>query len=357
MDTRIHLDNHTLTRPLRSVVEKMLPFFREPWLKSDKADEQILRALGAEENAFHFFSSGAEAIYQVLYSYTRDFLPETGQNHILSTVIEEPCFLESLMRLEKEGLKVKLLPVNAQGQITKEMLAEAIRPRTGLVSLSWANRLTGVIHPIADLAEACKEKGIVLHVDASCVLGKLYFRLEDLPIDFVTFEGSLIHAPSGTGGLVAQRKQLTPVIAGQSDRNDAGMAAVAQALDEGIRGCDHLCLETARLRNKLEEGIQQALPDAVVFFHQVDRLPNCTAIGFPGVIGEALLYLLHRKGIYATCQNLAPVLIASGIDPLLAESAVSFSLSYETSDREIDKAITEIVSCVERLRSYSKELI
>ena len=72
----------------------------------------------------------------------------------------------------------------------KEILEEALRPRTSLVSLSWANGLTGVIHPVADLAEACQAKGVCLHVDASYAIGKHYFRFEDLNIDYLTFDGS-----------------------------------------------------------------------------------------------------------------------------------------------------------------------
>jgi len=243
------------------------------------------------------------------------------------------------------------------------MLLKALRPRTGLLTLSWAQPLTGVIHPIADLAEICKEKSIALHVDGSCVLGKLYFSLSDLSIDYFTFDGKLVHAPQGTGGLVTQKNTpYVPLVVGEDPVPIAGMSALAQALGENARACDHMCLEIARLRDKLERAITSEISDAVVFFQEVERLPNCTAMGFTGIFAETLLYLLNRHGVYATIgggtlQRLSHVLIASGIDSILAESAISFALSFETTEAEIDYAIAVIVSCVRQLKECSMHII
>ena len=112
------------------------------------------------------------------------------------------------------------------------------------------------------------------------------------------------------------------------------------------------------MRDRLEQGIKQQIPDAVVFFEHVERLPNCTAIAFPDVMAEALLYLLYRHGVYATIgggtiQRLSHVLIASGVSSLLAQSAISFSLSFDTTQEQIDYAIETIVLCVGRLRKCS----
>ncbi len=268
-----------------------------------------------------------------------------------------------MQRMEEWGCATKLLVVNNQGQITKEMLLQAIKPRTGLLSISWAQALTGVIHPIADLAEVCKEKNIALHVDASHVIGKLYFRLNDLSIDYFTFDGNLIHAPQGTGGLVTRKNTpFAPLVVGDDRTPGAEMAALAEALLKSARACDHMCLEAARLRDKLERGIAHSISDAVIFFEDVRRLPNCTSMGFPGISGEALLYLLHLSGVYASIgggqqQRLSHVLIASGIDFALAESALSFSLSFNTTEKEIDYAIEMIVACVCRLRECSSQIV
>ena len=220
---RVYLDHHSATRPFPSSIEALLPFFKEHWGSTtaphqmgqelfpalNKRTEAILEALGAKpEDRFYFFSSNVDAVSHLFLSHYFDSIRHTGKNHILTTNIEEAPVLMSLKRLEEVSCTGKILPVNSQGQLTKEVLEEALRPRTSIVSLSWANGLTGVIHPIADLAAACRAKDVRIHVDASYVIGKLYFRLEDLPIDFLTFDGSFLHSPKGTAGLIVKEKTL-----------------------------------------------------------------------------------------------------------------------------------------------------
>jgi cysteine desulfurase len=366
---KIYLDNHTAARPFPTAIEAMLYFYKEKWWEEgcsdyEKAQQQILECLGAQEGSgWHFCFSGAEAVHSAFFSHYFQEVKSSGQNHILAPNTESAPILLSMQRMEEFACVGKRMAVNEQGQITKEILMRAVRPRTGLLSLSWAQGLTGVIQPVADLAEVCKEKNIALHVDASHVLGKLYFRLEDLPIDYFTFDGKLIHAPEGTGGLITRKNlSFTSLVVGEKTAPMPLMAGLTQGLIESAKTCDHLCLETARLRDKLEYGIRQKIPQAVVFFEQVERLPNCSAMGFPGVSGEALLYLLHQNGVYATIgggaqQRLSHVLIASGIDPLLAESSLSFHLSFETTEREIDDAIETIYACFQRLNAYSMHIM
>lgn len=331
------------------------------WDNQEKTQQKIAEVLGGgEEHLVHFCSSGAEAIHTALFSHYYQTVRTSGQNHILMPQIESAPFILSTQRLEEWGCAIKFLSVNAQGQITKEMLLHSLRPRTGLLSISWAQILTGVIHPLADLAEVCKERNIALHVDASSILGKLYFRLRDLPIDYFTFDGKLIHTPHRAAALITKSK-ITPLIPGEGAASAAEMGALTDALIATCQQCDHLCLETARLRDKLEQGIKQAIPDALIFFENVERLPHCTSIGFPGVSGEALLFLLQRQGVYASIggypqQRLSHVLIASGIDPILAESALSFALSFETTDEEIDYAIEIIASVVQQLKECSVQI-
>ncbi len=376
--SRVYLDHHTATRPLPSSIDAMLPFFREQWGATtaphqmgqelfpslNRCTESILASLGARaEDRFYFFHSSDDAISHLYLSHYFDSIRNTGKNHILTTNIEEAPVLMSLKRLEDLGCHGKILSVNQQGQLTKDALEEALKTRTSLVSLSWANGLTGVIHPIADIAEACRAKDVRLHVDASYVIGKLFFRMEDLGIDFLTFDGSLLHSPKGTAGLIAKEKATFSgphsLARGVSV---GGIAALSQALEDGSQMFDHMCLETARLRDKLEKGIQEGIPDAEVLFQKAERLPNCTAIAFPGVVSDALLFLLHRKGVYASLggghsQKLFHILAASGVDETLAQCALSFSLSFETKEEEIDYAIKTIVECAQNLKTLSRKMI
>lgn len=376
--SRVYLDHHTATRPLSSSIEAMLPFLHQHWGSTvaphqigqellsalNRSSETILHLLGAQaDDRFYFFSSSSEAIAHLYQSHYFDSIRHTGKNQIVTTTIEEAPVLMSLKRLEDLGCGGKILSVNPQGQLTKEVLDEALRPRTSLVSISWANGLTGVIHPIADLAEACRAKDVRLHVDASYVIGKTYFHFKDLPLDFLTFDGSFLHAPKGTAGLIVKEKTACAhPISSMMGIPVGSVVALAQALEEGGQMLDHLCLETARLRDQLEKGIQAGFPEAIILFQNVERLPNCSAIAFPGVMSDALLFLLSSKGIFASigggyCQKLSHILMACGIDETLAQCAVSFSLSFETTEEEIDYAIKRIVECAHQLRKLSDHLI
>ena len=366
---KIYLDNHTATRPLRPSVEAMFPFFRDHWGSLaaphqmgqelfphfTQFKDSLFESLGASAREdFYFFHSSGEAVHHLYLSHYFDDVRNTGRNHILTTNVEEASVLMALGRLEELGCHGKMLPVNEQGQLTKAVFEQAINPRTSLMSIAWANGLTGVIHPIADIAEVCKAKGIRLHVDASYVIGKLSFRFEDLPIDYLTFDGSLLHAPKGTAGLLAKAK--TPSLAPFSSMSVGALGALSKALENDVRMFDHVCLETARLRGKFEKGIVDKIPDAKVLFQKADRLPSCSAIAFPGAASDALLFLLNRKGIYASLggghlQKLSHVLVASGIEESLAQCALSFSLSFETTEEEIDYAIEGIVESVQKLKA------
>jgi cysteine desulfurase len=343
---KIALDAH---HPIGELYDKALLAAYE------KSESALCEALGDEgERRVYFCASGSEAVHSALFSYYFQHARQTGQTHIMAPRIESAPFLLSLKQLEEWGCSGKLLPVNAQGQLTRENLLKGINPRTGLLSLSWAQPLTGVIHPIAEIAEVCQEKKIRLHVDGSFILGKLYFNLSDLPIDYFS-----IHAPQGAAALLLRKTEShAPFIVGAQRAPLESLSALAHMVQETARGCDQMCLEVARLRDKLQRGVKNAVKEAVVFFEEAERLPNCTAIGFSGLCAEALLCLLQRFGVYATIgggvhQRLSEVLIASGVDLPLAESALSFSLSLQTTQEEIDAAIEAIAVCVHNLRRSS----
>ncbi|MBI2811917.1 MAG: aminotransferase class V-fold PLP-dependent enzyme [Candidatus Melainabacteria bacterium] len=378
MVNKAYLDHLTATRPLPAAIEAMLPFYREQWGSTtsphqmgqelfpalERHTEAILEMLGAKkEDKFYFFSSSAEAISHLFLSFYFDTVRETGKNHLLTTNVEEAPVLMALKKLEDVGCAGKILPVNSQGQLTRAMLEEHLRPRTALLSLSWANGLTGVVHPIADLAEACKAKDVRVHVDASAVIGKQYFRFEDLNVDFLTFDGSLLHAPKGTAGLLVKEKTpFTPPSSSIMGIPVGGVAALSSALVEVANQFDHLCLETVRLRDKLEKGVLSGVPGATVLFQNVERVPHTSAILFPGVVSDALLFLLNRKRVFATLgggrmQKLSHILVASGIDETLAQCALSFTLSFETTEEEIDYAIQAIVEAARQLQALSQSIV
>jgi cysteine desulfurase len=385
MAFEIYLDNNTTTRPSNLSVSKMLPFLTEHWGSPttphqmgqqlfpaiEEAYKEIYTLLGAKENGiFVFTSSGAEAVNHVVLSAYYDIASQTGKNQFVTSTTDEAPIIMAIGRLEQMGCVGKMVDTDKSGKVTAQAIAEAITPRTALVSLSWANGLTGVIHPVGEIATLCEERGIKFHLDATHVLGKLFFDLDDIEAHFLTFNGDHFHAPKGTGGLyVKEGTKCSPFIVGGIEQaghragsvNVPGLVALGQAAKEAVDSRDLLCTEVARLRNKLEQGIVTAFPDAIPFFRDEERLPNCTAIAFPGIANEALLYLLNRKGVYASIgggefQQIGLILIASGIDETLAHTALNFSLSRETTEDEIDRAIDIIADSAKRLRHISKKI-
>lgn len=374
------------TRPSDKAVCRMLPFLTHMWGSSSTphqmgqelfpAIEESLKAiyslLGANEiDNFVFTSSGAEAINHAFISTFLDVSRKTGKNQFITSHVDEAPFIMSIGRVEQLGGVGKMVKPNKAGLITAEAVAEAITPRTALVSLSWANGLTGVIHPVNEIAALCAERGIRFHLDATHVLGKLYYELDDLKAHFISFNGDHLHAPKGTGGLyIKAGTHCSPFIVGGLEQggqragslNMPALAALGYAAREAIESRDLLCTEVARLRDKLETGISSEYPEAMIFFRDQERLPQCTTIGFKGIINEALLYALNRKNIFASIgggsfQQIGLILEASGIPETLAQTAISFSLSRTTTEDEIDRAIAIIGDTARRLRKTSSKII
>ncbi|SPJ31586.1 unnamed protein product [Candidatus Protochlamydia amoebophila UWE25] len=381
----IYLDNSTTSRPSDLSISQMMPYLTDRWglpsAPHQKGQElypvlkecyKILYAfLGAQEaDQFVLTSSGAEAVNQVISSVYRDVTLPSGKNQFLTSNADEAPALMAMARLEPLGCVAKIIESNQYGIVTAEALAEAISPRTALISLSWANGLTGVVQPLGEIIALCKQRDIRLHLDATHVLGKLFYEFDELSVDFMTFNGDQLHAPKGTGGLyIKQGIKCSPLIAGGSDQaglragglNMASLVALAYAAKETLECRDLLCTETARLKHKLETGIVKAYPQARICFKECERLPHCTTLLFPGIANEALLFNLNRKGVYANIgggnfQQLGLLLSACGLEENLAYSAVSFSLSRYTTEEEIDRAIELVVESAWQLNRTSYKL-
>jgi cysteine desulfurase len=381
----IYLDNSMTTRPSEHAISAMLPFLTDKWGTPSAPHMQGQEVLPAMEDSlkaiyrlldakdkddFVFTSSGPEAVNHVVMSVFSDVTSMTGKNQFITSMIDEAPSIMAIGRLEKWGAVGKMVKPDAEGKITANIIADAITPRTALVSLSWANGLTGVINPIKSIADLCKERGILFHLDATHILGKLFFEMEDVDAHFITFNGDHIHAPKGTGGLwIRSGTKCSPFIVGGIEQaghragsvNVPGLVALGQAARQQMESRDYLCTEIARLRDKFEKGIIAGFPGATPFFQDQERLPNCTAIGFPGIVNEALLYALNRKRLFASIgggsfQQIGLVLEASGIPKMLATSAINFSLSRETHEDEIDKGIEIVVETAKKLSRTSVKM-
>jgi cysteine desulfurase len=269
------------------------------------------------DDHFHLFSDTSEMLFRLYFSLYMDVMRQTGRNHVLTFNLASHEILKSF---EPLGIYEK--------HFTPEMLEASIGPRTALVSIGWADAVTGAIHPLEEIAAICKQKQVLLHVDATYLFGKMPFFFQDLDVDFLSYEGALF---------IKKKHELNI-----NKQSVDQLITFATQAEEMIKQVDHLCTETARLRYKLEQGILAKIPDASVVAIDKERLPNCTAIDFPGVSSQSLVYALSRKSVYA----------AKG-----PGTRVSFVLSPDTNEKEILQAIEIIAQEANKLKSYSEALL
>ncbi len=385
MTALIYLDNSTTARPSEKAINAMMPYWTTYWgiptAPHQKGQElysslsefyQTLYAfIGAKEgDQVILTSSGAEAVNHVISSVYRDVTLSTGKNQFLTSKTDEASAMMAISHLEPFACVGKMIEIDSRGRVTAQALADVLSPRTALVSLSWANGLTGVIQPVSEIADLCRQRGVRLHLDATHVLGKLFYELEEINPDYLTFNGDQLHGPKGTGALyIKQGIHCSPFIFGSADQggmragslNMPGLAGLAAAAKEAVDNRDLLCTETARLRHQFEQGILKDIPQAQVAFKGQERLPHCTTILFPGIANEALLFALNRRGVCASIgggnfQQLGLLLAFSGIEETLAHSAISFSLSRYTTEDEIDRATAIIVESAHMLTRLSHQI-
>ena len=332
----------------------------------------LYQFIGASlDDTIVFTSSGAEAVNQVIQSVYENITLNSGKNHFLTSSLDEAPSILSINKLESLGCVSKMIPASPNCHVTPEALIDSLHLARRLFPSLGQMPLTGVIQPVEEIAKICRQRGILFHLDATQILGKLYFELSDLKADFITFNGSQFHAPKGTGGLyVRNGVKLSPLIIGGSEQagkragevNIPGLVGLASAAQEALQSRDYLGTEIARLRDKLEQGVIAGYPEAELLFNNENRLPHTTAIAFPGIVNEAFLFALNRKGVCATIggntfQQLSLSLMGCQIGKLIAQSALSFSLFRYTGEEEINQAIALIVETAQMLSKISSCII
>ena len=232
------------------------------------------------------------------------------KRHIITSQVEHSSVLSYCRFLEKHhNYRVTYLPVDSGGLLAPVDLENALREDTAIVSLMWANNETGVLFPVAEIAAMCRGRGILYHCDAVQVAGKMPINLRQFPCDYLSLTGHKIGASKGIGALYVHRKApFVPLVhGGHQERarrggteNMACIAGLGAAASLAIRGLPHYDATVRPLRDALERGILDAMPDSSRNGHPESRLPNTTNIHFPGVESEALLLLLDQAGVCAS---------------------------------------------------------
>jgi cysteine desulfurase len=374
----IYLDFNATTPIDPGVANAMLPYLHEHFGNPSSghvygqrakqavelARDQMASLLGCTPEEIVFTSGGTESNNQVLFGVTAA-LAERGR-HIVTSRVEHPAILEPCLVLMEHGFDVTFVPVDKYGQVRVAEVEAALRPDTVLVSIMHANNEVGTLQPIADIAHLSRSRNIVLHTDAAQSVGKIATRVDDLGVDLLTVAAHKLYAPKGVGALYV--RDGTPIKrwlhgAGQEKGRRPGTENVLEIVGLGeaaaiarARGAEET-LHLQRMRDLLQEGLRVALPDVVVHGHPQQRLPNTLSVAFPGCRTDQLLAGLQGvaasagAACHADTVKVSHVLEAMRIPMDLARGTLRFSVGRFTTAAEIEQAVQEIVSVVNRLRS------
>lgn len=263
------------------------------------------KLVGAQESdRFVFTSSGIEALNHVLFAAYLDVTRKTGKNHYVTCQKGILAHTRSFERLQELGCSVTF-----SKNVTLNEISECLTPRTALVSLSWADPLTGeIFEDLCHIAKVCKLRGIIFHVDLTEVIGKGHFPWELCGADVVTFDGEALLAPQGTGALFMREGfDMSPFICGGEEQggmrggkiNPLLMEGLEKAAEKAFLNRDFLCVESARLKADFEHAAVSTIEDVQILCDTKERLPHVSALVFKDAFHETLLFYLHRKGIKA----------------------------------------------------------
>jgi cysteine desulfurase len=377
----VYLDNNATTRVAPEVLEAMLPFLREQWGNPssaysfgqrlsrplDQARQRVAALLNAEPTEILFTSCGTEGNNTALHSAV---VTQPDKRHLVTTAVEHSATLKYCQFLQKRGFEVTYLPVNPGGELCLDLLEEAIRPDTALVSVMWANNETGVIFPIRQIAQICQAKGVLFHTDAVQAAGKLPLDVKDAQVDFLSIAAHKFNGPKGVGALyVKRRTRFQPyLIGGGQERgrrggteNVAGIVGLGRAAELAREGLQEMGGRVRRLRDDLESGLLGAIADSALNGAREPRLPNTSNLAFDGVEAEGILMLLDQAGICAssgsacTTGSLEPshVLVAMGCSRARARGSIRFSLGRYNSTEDIRRVLDSMPGIISRLRAHA----
>ena len=384
MAPRIYLDYNATTPVDPAVLETMLPFFSADFGNAasihtsgqrarsavETAREQVAALIKARPQEIIFTSGGTESDNQALFGM---FDPASyAHTDLTSTEIEHEAVLNTCQALASLGVTVGYLAANREGQIDPQHLRDLLHeiPETNLVSVMHANNELGTVQPLEEIGSIASTADVYFHTDAVQSAGKIPVDVNALQVDLLSLSAHKIYGPKGVAALYVRNG--TPLrqflFGGHHQRgyrpgteNVAGIVGFGKAAELAAASLARDTVRISALRDDLERGLLQRVPQSRVNAALAPRIPNTTNICFPGVDGEALLIALDLKGLScstgAACSSGAVepshVLIAIGLTPAEARSSLRFSLGRPTTRQEIDAALFIIPQAVEQLREIS----
>ncbi len=383
MKLPIYFDYSATTPVDPRVAEKMIPYLCEQfgnpasrshsfgWVADaavEEAREQVAALVNADPKEI-VWTSGATESNNLAIKGAANFYAGTKGKHIITVKTEHKAVLDTVRELERQGFEASYLDVQDNGLLDLEVFKAAIRPDTVLASVMFVNNEVGVIQPIAELGEICREKGVIFHVDAAQATGKVDIDLSKLKVDLMSFSAHKTYGPKGIGALYVRRKPRIRLEAqmhgGGHERGfRSGTLATHQivGMGEAFRIAREEMIEENNRVKGLRDKLLKGLQDIEATFVNGDlehRVAHNLNISFAYVEGESMIMAIKdlavSSGSACTSASLEPsyVLRALGRDDELAHSSIRFSIGRFTTEEEIDYAIKLLHAKIQKLRDLS----
>jgi cysteine desulfurase NifS len=366
--SRIYLD-HNATTPLDDEVrDAMLDIMREchgnpssiysegrkARFAVEAARRSIAQMLNCTAKRIVFTGSGSEANNLVIKGMAFANLKE--RDHIITSSVEHPSVLNTCRWLENQGFKVTYLNVDEGGTVNPEDLSSSITERTSLVTIMTANNETGMIQPIARLAEISRKVNVPFHTDATQAVGKIPVDVDELGIDLMTMSAHKIYGPKGVGVFYIKKGiVIEPFLHGGNQENGMragtenviGIVGLGKAAELALRRLPKMD-NVRNLRDRLEKGIRHLFPDSRLNGRKEGMVPNTLSMVLPGMRGESMVMALDHKGVCissgSACRSGSPkpsqTLMAMGLSEEDAHCTVRISLGFGNTEEEIDRTIS-----------------
>ena len=379
----IYMDYHATTPVDERVLDAMLPYFRGDFGNAasrshvfgwkaeeavERAREEVAKLTGAVGKEI-VWTSGATESDNLAIKGVAEFYKDRG-SHIITAVTEHKAVLDSCKRLEKQGTVVTYLPVEKDGRVSPDAVANAMTDKTILVSIMLANNEIGTVNPVEEIGAVVKARGAFFHIDAVQGVGKIPFDVNRSRADLVSLSAHKMYGPKGVGALYVRRKprvRITPIIDGGGHErgmrsgtlNVPGIVGFAKAAELCRLEMEEEGRRVLALRERLRQGIEARVPNTVVNGSLEHRLPGNLNISFAFVEGEAMMMALKdvavSSGSACTSASLEPsyVLRALGVPEEMAHTSIRFGLGRFTTEAEVDYVIDLVVDKVKRLRNMS----
>ncbi|MFZ6642059.1 IscS subfamily cysteine desulfurase [Undibacterium sp. TC4M20W] len=378
----IYMDYSATTPVDPRVADKMIPFLRAQYgnpasrshmygWDAEKAVEdaraQVANLVNADPREI-IWTSGATESNNLALKGAANFYKSKGK-HIITVKTEHKAVLDTVRELERQGFEATYLQPGDNGLITLDQLKAAIRPDTILVSVMWVNNEIGVIQPIAEIGELCREKGIVFHSDAAQATGKVHIDLENTKVDLVSFSAHKSYGPKGIGALYIRRKPRVRLEAqmhgGGHERGFRSgtlaphqIAGMGEAFRIAKEEMESELAHVRAMRDRLAKGLQE-IEETYVNGDMEHRVPHNLNVSFNYVEGESLIMAIKdiavSSGSACTSASLEPsyVLRALGRSDELAHSSIRFTIGRFTTEEDIDFTIDLLKTKVAKLRELS----